>query len=149
MDEIEEFRYLVLAVQREGNRVFAARLKPLGITPAQSEVLRVLSERQPLSMSDLGELLICESSGSPSRLVDRLVASGHVSRDPGADRRSVRLQLTGSGTRLAEQIGAAESELYAALEPALRGQPLDATLQTLRSVAAGSSAGRALARRIG
>ena len=39
MDPVEELRYLVLAVQRDGNRALAALLRPLGVTPAQAEVI--------------------------------------------------------------------------------------------------------------
>ncbi|MCZ0975304.1 MarR family transcriptional regulator [Streptomyces albulus] len=81
MDAVEEVRYLVLAAQREGNRMLAAALRPLGVTPAQGEVLRLLAERQPLTLSGLGALLVCESGGNPSRLVDRLVAAGLVRRE--------------------------------------------------------------------
>ena len=149
MDAIEEFRYLVLAVQREGNRAFAAGLRPLGLTPAQAEALRVLAERAPLSLSELGGLLICETGGSPSRLVDRLVAVGLVSRDVGTDRRSIRLELTTRGTELARQVAIAEDELYAAIRPLLEGQPIEQTLATLRHVADAFPAGQALRRRTG
>lgn len=149
MDAIEEFRYLVLAVQREGNRAFAAGLRPLGITPAQAEALRVLAERAPLSLSELGGLVICETGGSPSRLVDRLVAIGLVSRDVGTDRRSIRLELTAKGAEVARQVAVAEDGLYEGLRPLLEGQPLDETLATLRAVADVFPAGQALRRRIG
>ena len=33
MDSVEELRYLVLAAQRDGNRMLAAQLRPLGLTP--------------------------------------------------------------------------------------------------------------------
>ena len=36
MRTAERFRYLVLAVQREGNRQLIAELRPLGVTPAQA-----------------------------------------------------------------------------------------------------------------
>jgi MarR family transcriptional regulator, organic hydroperoxide resistance regulator len=148
LDAIEEFRYLVLAIQREGNKLFASHLRPLGITPAQAEVIRVLAERGFLSMSELGRLLVCETGGSPSRLVDRLVIMRMVDRLPGADRRSVRLELTARGAELAERVSAAEAGLSEAIGPLLDDQPLDATLQTLRSVSSAFPAGQALIRRI-
>jgi len=52
---------LVLAIQREGNRLLAAELKPLGITPSQAEVLRVLRDYGPLTLNALGGLLVCET----------------------------------------------------------------------------------------
>ena len=63
----EELRYLILAIQRAGNRVLAAGLRPLGLTPSQGEVIRVLLDYQPLTLSALGELLICEHGNNPSR----------------------------------------------------------------------------------
>src|SRR5262245_7452406 len=80
MKVVEELRYLVLAIQREGNRLLAAELRPLGITPSQAEVLRVLRDHGPLTLNALGDLLVCETGNSPSRLVDRLVAQGLVKR---------------------------------------------------------------------
>ena len=80
MKVVEELRYLVLAIQREGNRLLAAELRPLGITPSQAEVLRVLRDHGPMTLNALGGLLVCETGNSPSRLVDRLVAQGLVKR---------------------------------------------------------------------
>ncbi len=78
MDRVEELRYLVLAAQREGSRGLADALRPLGVTPAQAEVLTVLrSAGRPLSVRELGELLVCET-GSPSRLTRSVVAAGLV-----------------------------------------------------------------------
>ena len=42
MRPVEELRFLILAAQREGNRMLSHALRPLGITPAQAEVLRLL-----------------------------------------------------------------------------------------------------------
>jgi hypothetical protein len=41
MRTAEELRYLVLAAELEGKRQLARQLRPLGLTPAQAEVLRV------------------------------------------------------------------------------------------------------------
>jgi hypothetical protein len=49
-----------------------AALRPLGVTPAQAEVLQVLADRQPLTLTGFGELLVCESGTNPSRLIDWL-----------------------------------------------------------------------------
>jgi MarR family transcriptional regulator, organic hydroperoxide resistance regulator len=51
-----------------------------------------------LTLSGLGELLVCESGTNPSRLVDRLVIQGLVERTRSAtDGREVLLQLTSTG----------------------------------------------------
>lgn len=148
MRTAEELRYLILAIQREGNRLLAAELRPLGVTPSQAEVLRVLSDYGPLTLSALGELLVCETGNSPSRLVDRLVAHGLVQRDVDpADRRYITLALTPDGKRLSRRIATVEERLYATIDGHVADQPVDETLRTLRSLASAFPAGHAVARR--
>src|SRR5499425_1477081 len=114
MQPIEELRYLILAAQREGNRLFAEALRPLRLTPSQAEVLRVLQDREPLSLIALGDLLVCET-GSPSRLVQGLVEDDLVERLPSAtDKRMVTLTLSNLGREMAAKVGALESQFYAA-----------------------------------
>ncbi|MFC5924768.1 MarR family winged helix-turn-helix transcriptional regulator [Micromonospora vulcania] len=150
MRPAEELRYLVLAAQREGNRRLAQSLRPLGITPSQAEVLRLLQDRQPLSLSGLGELLVCESGVNPSRLVDRLVAAELVRREIAQhDRRHVELSLTDEGRRIARQVGHIESELYAAIDAALAGHQLEQITGFLWNLVADQPAGEALQRRMG
>jgi len=149
MQPAEELRYLVLAAQREGNRSLAKYLRPLGLTPSQAEVLRVLADHQPLTLSGLGELLVCETGTNPSRLVDRLVAQGVVDRTISEqDRRSVELSLTAAGKRLARRIASAEERIYRAIDAAAQGRDLDEILTFLRAFVADLPAGRALARRV-
>ena len=69
MRQAELIRYLVLAAQREGNRRLTRELRAIGLTPSQSEVMRILGDHAPLSLTGLGELLVCESGTQPSRLV--------------------------------------------------------------------------------
>lgn len=148
MEPAEEVRFLVLAAQREGNRQLASGLRPLGVTPAQAEVLRLLAERQPLSLSGLGALLVCESGSNPSRLVDRLVTAGLVCREEGSrDRRHVELTLTPAGHETARSVAAVEAELHARIAAAAAGHDLGAVLGFLRALVSGQSAGEAVARR--
>lgn len=148
MRAAEELRFLILAVQREGNRTLADGLKPLGITPSQAEVIRLLSDHGPLSLSALGGLLVCETGTSPSRLVDRLVAQQLVTRDIDVtDRRFVTLGLTAAGRRLNAQIVDVEQGLYEILEGLVADQPVDHLLQALRVVASAFPIGGALERR--
>ena len=114
--EAERFRYFILAAQRLGQRQMNDYMKTIEITPAQSEVIRVLEERQPLSLKDLGSLLICET-GSPSRLIERMVEDGLVDKVPHPnDARFVLLQLTEKGQEKARHIQAFEEKMYADLE---------------------------------
>lgn len=148
MKDAEELRYLILAIQREGNRLLAADLRPLGVTPSQAEVLRVLRDHGALTLSALGGLLVCETGNSPSRLVDRLVAQGLVQRDTDPDdRRYLALSLTTEGKALSKRIVAVEEKLHAGIDQLVAGQPVAETLTTLRALAGAFPAGEALARR--
>jgi DNA-binding MarR family transcriptional regulator len=85
------------------------------------EVLDVLAGHQPVTLAELGRLLICEQ-GSPSRLVDSLVQRDLVSRAPhGQDRRAVLLELTAEGRDLAGRLGEATGRLTAAETETLVG----------------------------
>ncbi len=150
MRTAERVRYAVLAAQREGNRWLAAELRQLALTPSQAEVLRVLGDHAPLSLSGLGSLLVCESGTNPSRLVDRLVEAGLVSRtspDSG-DRRQVSIELTREGRALEVQVDQIEQRLYAALDRIGSPEQLATLLELLERLIAGRPAGTALAARI-
>jgi MarR family transcriptional regulator, organic hydroperoxide resistance regulator len=145
---VEEFCYLVLAAQREGNRILTEALRPLDLTPSQAEVLRVLQEHQPLSLIALGDLLVCES-GSPSRLVNGLVEADLVKRVPSASNgRMVTLTLTAAGEEMANRVGAVEAALSEFIAKALEGQSLSESITLLWRLVEGRPAGEALARRI-
>lgn len=148
MRPAEELRYLILAAQREGNRMLGQALRPLGITPSQAEVIRVLQERGPLTLNGLGELLICESGTSPSRLVDRLVAAGLVRREVAThDRRHVELSLTAEGAQLGQKITRIEDNLYRSIDAAAEGHDPEHLFGFLRAFVADLPAGQALSRR--
>ncbi len=148
MQPVEEFRYLVLAAQREGNRILTETLRPLDLTPSQAEVLRVLAEQQPLSLIALGDLLVCES-GSPSRLVNGLVEAGLVKRVPNASNgRKVTLALTETGEEMATRVRAVEAALYEFIAQALEGLSLSEGIALLWRLVEGRPAGEALAQRM-
>lgn len=148
MTPLNEFRYLVLAAQRDGNRLLAEALRPLGVTPAQSEVLTVLAGQSPLSLQALGERLVCET-GSPSRLVAAMVSAGWVARRPSSeDQRRVELSLTPSGAAVSAQVAALEQEFLGELEGLLAGAPLAALNETLWRVVAHLPSGKALRLRL-
>ena len=89
---------LILAAQRESQRMLSEALRPLGITPAQGEVLSVLSSHPPLTLNALGERLVCET-GSPSRLVSGVVRRGWVGRAAAAGRGAPGVLAGGGGGR--------------------------------------------------
>jgi DNA-binding MarR family transcriptional regulator len=150
VDPIEELRYLVLAAQRDGNRLLATLLRPLGLTPAQSEVLTVLARAdRPLTVREVGDLLVCEP-GSPSRLVTSLADAGHVARRPHPkDGRASALELTDAGRRAAEQVRAVEERFHDELRARVTSQgDAAATVRTLRAIAREGASAEALQRRL-
>jgi DNA-binding MarR family transcriptional regulator len=149
MEPVEELRYLILAVQREGNRSLTEALRPLELTPAQAEVLRVLQEFQPLSLISLGDLLVCET-GSPSRLVNGMVEAGLIERVPSTiNRRMVTLTLTKKGEERAERVREVEQMMYRTITELLEGVSLPEIQALLWRFIKGRPAGDALARRTG
>jgi MarR family transcriptional regulator, organic hydroperoxide resistance regulator len=107
VDPLLELAISVKAAQRELERRQNEAMRPLGLTAAQADALLVIGQAGPLSLNELGELLIAEA-GHPSRLVDRLVEGGWVERRAASDdRRRVELSLTASGRRLQKRILAA------------------------------------------
>src|SRR5688500_2753385 len=94
----------IKAARRELERRQNEAMRPLGLTAAQADALVVIGQAGPLSLNELGELLIAEA-GHPSRLVDRLVEAGLVERRPATDdRRRVELTLTARGRKLQKRI---------------------------------------------
>jgi MarR family transcriptional regulator, organic hydroperoxide resistance regulator len=143
----EEFRYVVLAAQREGNRLLAAALRELDLTPAWAETLVILDERSPLTVKELGDLLVCEND-HPSRLVDRMARAGLLERTAlPSDRRAVHLRLTPAAQVLVAQVRAIEDEMYDFLEQAVPEQSLNTVIFTLSTLVSGQGAGLALERR--
>lgn len=150
METAEELRYLILAAQREGNRVLAQGLRPLDLTPSQSEVLRIIQVHQPLTLREVGELLVCDSGQSPSRLVDKLVQKGFIDRAVADnDRRSVVLSLTAAGHEISKKVTAIENEIYALISEAIGDSDPNPAIELLRNIIAGTAAQRALSRRKG
>jgi DNA-binding MarR family transcriptional regulator len=97
IDRLDSVRYLILAAEREGARMMSAALRQVGLNPAQREVLEVARQHGPLTLAELGRLLVCEV-GSPSRLVDGLVRRGLIDRSRGSeDKRVVMLSITPAG----------------------------------------------------
>ncbi len=149
MRPIDELRYLVLAAQREGNRLLADELESLGLTPSQAEALRVLEDWEPLALVELGALLVCEQ-GSPSRLVAGLIAAGYVERTPSsADKRKITLTLTPAGRDITARVHAAEDALLSLMRMAISDDEVQMMLPMLRRIVSGRPAGDALARRLG
>ncbi|MDQ1131040.1 MarR family winged helix-turn-helix transcriptional regulator [Microbacterium sp. SORGH_AS_0888] len=129
-----ELRYLVLAVQREGNRQLNQLLAPLGLTASQAEIILVLHEFGPITLKELGDLIICEVGG-PSRIVETLVKRELVTRIPDErDRRAVSLSLTSSGKALVPSLLDLDRGINAGALERLTDDQLAGLVSSMRAV---------------
>jgi MarR family transcriptional regulator, organic hydroperoxide resistance regulator len=137
----------VKAAQRELERRMNDAMRPLGLTGAQADALVVIGQAGPLSLQELGELLIAEA-GHPSRLVDRLVEAGLVDRRPAEDdRRRIVLSLTGVGRRQVKRIQAARESVLELGRQLVGDRDLEPVLELLRDLLQYSSFVDLIARR--
>ena len=132
IDPIYEMALNIKAANRELEHRTADLMRPLGITAQQADAIYVIGKAEPLSLKDLGGLLIAEG-GHPSRLVDRLVDAGWVARAPAPDDgRRVVLTLTRAGRELHEDIQANRESLLAFARSLMDDVDPDATLHFFR-----------------
>jgi DNA-binding MarR family transcriptional regulator len=142
-----ELRYLLLAAQREGSRDMAGRLRHLNLTPAQAEILLVLAERAPLTLAEVGRLIVCENH-SPSRIVDALVKRGLISRESGqVDRRVVYLRLTPQGDELLPELRKVDDAVDATIAAHLSVEAKSVMIDALRRIISDTPSGTALRQR--
>lgn len=144
-----ELRYLVLAAQREGHRQLNRQLLGLGLTASQAEILLVLRDFGPLTLKQLGELIVCET-GSPSRIVDTLVRRGLVARSvAAADRRAVALALSPSGDAITPALNSLDRAIQAEALASFEPEQLDGLVSSLRGFLRGTVSEQVLERRFG
>ena len=147
MDPLFEFALSVKAIQRELERRMNEAMAPLGLTAAQADALVVIGQAGPLSLKELGELLIAEA-GHPSRLVDRLVEAGLVERRAaGDDRRRVELTLTRRGRGLERRIVRARDEVLGMARELIGDRELAPALQVIRELVQFTAYAELIARR--
>jgi DNA-binding MarR family transcriptional regulator len=95
------FRFL--RMHQRGHSAMSSRLRAIGLSVAQFDLLSTLTESEGITQRDLAERLYV-TKGNVSGLVDRLVEAGLVDRKPiPGDRRSHSLHLTADGRRLARE----------------------------------------------
>jgi DNA-binding MarR family transcriptional regulator len=135
VDPLFELGLLIKAGQRDFERRANEAMRPLGLTGAQADAITVIGQAGPLSLKELGELLIAEA-GHPSRLVDRLVDAGLVERRPAEDdRRRIVLSLTARGQRIEKRIRAAREEQLELGHALVGERDLEPALELLRDLA--------------
>jgi DNA-binding MarR family transcriptional regulator len=135
VDPLFELGLLIKAGQRDFERRANESMRPLGLTGAQADAITVIEQAGPLSLKELGELLIAEA-GHPSRLVDRLVEAGLVERRAAEDdRRRIVLSLTPQGRRLEKRIQAAREHQLELGHALIGDRDLEPALELLRELA--------------
>ena len=103
--------FRLLRLETRIRLALAARLKTIGLSVPQCDVLTTLTEREGVSQQDLAESLYV-TKGNISGLIDRLVEAGHVERRAIAhDKRSHAIFLTDQG-RATAQAGFALQEAF-------------------------------------
>lgn len=95
-NQIEILRFVIKGCERESMAIFDNLLKELKLTANQVEVLTVLSKYGPLSVKDLGNLLICEKK-SPSRLIRTLIKKNLLVKEQ--DQQDKRISLIALSTK--------------------------------------------------
>lgn len=91
----------------------ADRLRHLGLSVPQCDVLTTLTEKEGISQQTLAERLYV-TKGNISGLIDRLVAAGLVERRPiAADKRQHAIYLTPAGRAAAEKAIACQRRFVA------------------------------------
>ncbi|UQS83333.1 MarR family winged helix-turn-helix transcriptional regulator [Bombilactobacillus thymidiniphilus] len=121
MDEqIELLRFLLKSCEREGLANFNNLLKELKITANQAEVLTVLDTYGPMSIKNLGQLLICERQ-SPSRLVSSVINKGLARTIPyQKDKRVNLVQLSSAGQQLIPILRQKNAEFNASIKQKIK-----------------------------
>jgi DNA-binding MarR family transcriptional regulator len=127
--------------------MLATLLKPLGLTPAWAEALIVLADREPLTIRQLGDLLVCQVD-HPSRLVNRMMSAGLLTSEPSPDDDRVScLRLSAGARELIPQIRTIEDQLHTTIEQAFDPSDLADCIAVLSGFVDGLPAGEALRRR--
>lgn len=147
MDRAEELRYLILAIQREGNRQLTEVLRAVNLTASQAEVMLVLHQYQPMTLVELGERLVCEA-GSPSRLVKTMAEAGWIEKLPNQkDGRAVLLHLTPAANAILPALNQINQQFNASIADAFGDDAIGILLEHLWPFAHGTNSGQALLRR--
>lgn len=129
------------------SRSVLARIEPglaaHGLTPTQLGVLEAVLHKGPMTQRDLGRKVLT-SAGNMTDVIDKLERRGLVRRLPApADRRAVRVELTGEGRALIEQVFPAHAadiaRAMAGLDTAELGE-LDGLLRRLGRAESASKA---------
>jgi DNA-binding MarR family transcriptional regulator len=147
VEPLLELAISIKAAQRELERRTSEAMRPLGLTAAQADALTVIGQAGPLSLKELGELLIAEA-GHPSRMVDRLVDADLVERRSAEeDRRRIVLSLTAEGRRVEKRVAKAREGVLELARQLLGDRDIEPALRLFREMLQFSAFAELIARR--
>jgi DNA-binding MarR family transcriptional regulator len=110
---------LIRLINTEYLRLMDAKVKPFGVTAAQSEALYYISQKEGLSQSQLKSSLGI-TAASLSVLIDSLTAKQLVERHPDPkDPRRTMLYLTPSSKKFVGEIAAIKQDIYSGLKESM------------------------------
>ena len=112
-------------------------LEPMGLTHPQYLAMLALWERSPRTVVDLSRALALDPA-TLSPLLKRLEAAGLITRDRGADERTLDVALTDAGRALRAQAETVPPRVAATLD--MSGTELEALRTTLHRVIAAADA---------
>ncbi|MDF7669193.1 winged helix DNA-binding protein [Lactobacillus sp. ESL0703] len=139
----ELLRFLIKGSERESMRIFNNMLADYSITANQAEVLMILSQVGPLSLKEIGQLLICEK-GSPSRLIQSLVNKNLVSKTTNKiDQRKNVLTLTKKGEELIPKINEVNHQLNTLISNRINNEDtIDQLITVFKNYLSGTETGK-------
>lgn len=127
--------FLLAQLGMEASAAFEQALTPLGITPSEAGLLRLVGRRPGISQKEASEQL----GVGPSRVVavlDRLEAHEHIGRRRSVtDRRSHEIYLTAEGERLLASIGQVAKAHEASFTRGLSASEADDLAELLAKIA--------------
>jgi DNA-binding MarR family transcriptional regulator len=141
MLEPDDLNRLLFQTEQTRRLILGEALEAHGLTYAQWSVIDGLAREGVSAMTNLAQA-ICADRTTLTRVVDGLVAAGWVERETKpSDRRSVLVQLTRSGERLAARVSRGLMPLQVAMfarcdadELATLARTLARTLAQLRQI---------------
>jgi DNA-binding MarR family transcriptional regulator len=126
--------YWMRMVSNHVSHAFRLKVESHGVTVAEWAVLRSLLEMGEVHPSQLAERMGM-TRGAISKLVDRLLAKGHlVRREDNADRRYHSIRLAASGRKLVPALAALADENDAAFFGHLSADQSSALMDTLKEI---------------
>ena len=95
--------FRLIRLEARMTAAISERLRLIGVSIPQTDVLTTLSEEEGVSQQELAKRLYV-TKGNISGLIDRLAAAGFVERRPSeSDRRQHAIYLTDAGRAMAER----------------------------------------------